>query len=122
MYLKRISEQKLNSITFNNSSGEKYFSFLIDEKIKGKGVMLFSGEKRYVVLYASAHKTKNSNRFTSSFLLNYQDFREHLPLPLFAENQTHSAIFGLDPVPRAAKVVYKSLLSKARSAEAACRI
>jgi uncharacterized protein YbaP (TraB family) len=65
--IKFLSSKNLMNIDFNNATEEKYFSFMVGEKEKGKGVMVYSGFKRYVILYSSIHKTKNLNRFTASF-------------------------------------------------------
>lgn len=64
-----LSSKKIADLKFDKISEEKYFSFQRDDKMKGRGVLIYSGEIRYVIVYASTRKTKDLNRFAGSFYI-----------------------------------------------------
>ncbi|HYV93977.1 MAG TPA: TraB/GumN family protein [Chitinophagales bacterium] len=65
-----LSAKKIADLKFNNSTEEKYFSFQREDKMKGRCLFIYSGDKRYVIVYAAAHKSKDPARFAASFIIN----------------------------------------------------
>lgn len=64
-----LASRKIADLKFDKISEEKDFSFQRDDKMKGRGVLVYSGELRYVVVYASIRKTRDLNRFAGSFYI-----------------------------------------------------
>jgi uncharacterized protein YbaP (TraB family) len=64
-----LSSKKIADLKFDKISEEKYFSFQRDDKMKGRGLLIYSGEIRYVIVYASTRKTRDLNRFAGSFYI-----------------------------------------------------
>lgn len=62
-----LSVKNIADITLNKSTEEKYYSVQRNDKMRGRCVFLYSGDKRYVILYASAHMSKDVSRFAGSF-------------------------------------------------------
>ncbi len=64
-----LSTRNIADIKFEGNTEEKIYSFQLNNKMKGRCTFIYSGEKRYVILYASAHKSKDINRFAASFAI-----------------------------------------------------
>ena len=62
-----LSSRKIADLKFDKISEEKYFSFQREDKMKGRGVLIYSGNIRYVIVYSSMRKTKDLTRFAASF-------------------------------------------------------
>jgi hypothetical protein len=65
-----LSSKKIADLKFDHATEEKYFSFQREDKMKGRCLFIYSGDKRYVMVYASAHKSKDPSRFASSFIID----------------------------------------------------